>query len=102
MVGTGKGAQAGILIRSADPLAIVRDAAGIGIVMRTGEAFQTLRQVSTVVLDKTGTLTLGRPTVRGIHPHGMSEDELLAFEACGGGPCPPPHDRVHQPTDRTP
>ncbi|WP_262705103.1 MULTISPECIES: hypothetical protein [Streptomyces] len=38
----------------AAPLAIVRDAAGIGIVMRTGEAFQTLRQVSTVV-----------PTLRG-------------------------------------
>jgi heavy metal translocating P-type ATPase len=57
----------------AAPLAIVRgagEAADQGIIMRTGEAFQTLRQVGTIVLDKTGTLTLGRPIVRGIDPHG--------------------------------
>lgn len=45
--------------------------------MRTGEAFQTLRQVRTMVLDKTGTLTLGRPAVRGI--------EALAFAFNGIG-----------------
>ncbi|MEV8311667.1 cation-translocating P-type ATPase [Streptomyces flavidovirens] len=68
----------------AAPLAIVRgagEAADEGIVMRTGEAFQTLRQVKTMVLDKTGTLTLGRPTVRGIHAHGIGEDELLTLAA---------------------
>ncbi|MEU0720721.1 cation-translocating P-type ATPase [Streptomyces lavendulocolor] len=68
----------------AAPLAIVRgagEAADHGIVMRTGEAFQTLRQVGTVVLDKTGTLTLGKPTVRGIHVHGIGEDELLTLAA---------------------
>ncbi|MEV5450340.1 cation-translocating P-type ATPase [Streptomyces sp. NPDC052535] len=68
----------------AAPLAIVRgagEAADEGIVMRTGEAFQTLRQVHTMVLDKTGTLTLGRPAVRGIHAHGIGEDELLTLAA---------------------
>jgi len=68
----------------AAPLAIVRgagEAADEGIVMRTGEAFQTLRQVRTMVLDKTGTLTLGKPTVRGLHPHGMSDDEMLTLAA---------------------
>ncbi|GAA2882116.1 cation-translocating P-type ATPase [Streptomyces mexicanus] len=68
----------------AAPLAIVRgagQAADHGIVMRTGEAFQTLRQVRTVVLDKTGTLTIGKPTVRGIHAHGIGEDELLTLAA---------------------
>lgn len=68
----------------AAPLAIVRgagEAADNGIVMRTGEAFQTLRQVRTMVLDKTGTLTVGRPTVRGIKAHGIDEDDLLALAA---------------------
>ena len=51
----------------AAPLAIVRaagEAADRGIIMRTGEAFQTFGQVSVVLLDKTGTLTEGRPDVR--------------------------------------
>lgn len=68
----------------AAPLAVVRgagEAADEGIVMRTGEAFQTLRQVRTMVLDKTGTLTLGRPTVRSVHAHGLDEDELLTLAA---------------------
>ena len=49
MVGTGKGAENGILIKSA-------------------EALETLHTVSTVVLDKTGTLTQGRPVVTDILP----------------------------------
>ncbi len=68
----------------AAPLAIVRgagEAADDGIVMRTGEAFQTLRQVRTMVLDKTGTLTLGRPAVRGIEARGRAEDDLLTLAA---------------------
>ncbi|MGH2475012.1 MAG: heavy metal translocating P-type ATPase, partial [Candidatus Limnocylindrales bacterium] len=44
MVGTGRGAEAGILIRG-------------------GEALEIAHRVDTVILDKTGTLTLGRPTV---------------------------------------
>jgi heavy metal translocating P-type ATPase len=49
------------------PLSIVRgagEAADDGILMRTGESFQSLKAVTHVVLDKTGTLTEGTPTVR--------------------------------------
>ncbi|MFN2506804.1 MAG: heavy metal translocating P-type ATPase, partial [Acidimicrobiales bacterium] len=67
----------------AAPLSIVRgagEAADEGIIMRTGEAFQAFRQVRTVVLDKTGTLTEGRPTVREIEALG-DPDEVLALVA---------------------
>jgi Cu+-exporting ATPase len=68
----------------AAPLAIVRGtgaAADRGIVMRTGEAFQTFRLVRRIVLDKTGTLTQGRPTVRAVEAvHGIP-DEVLAVAA---------------------
>jgi heavy metal translocating P-type ATPase len=68
----------------AAPLAIVRGtgtAADRGIVMRTGEAFQTFRLVRRIVLDKTGTLTQGRPTVRGLEALDGDEDRLLACAA---------------------
>ncbi|WP_406689391.1 cation-translocating P-type ATPase [Saccharopolyspora sp. ID03-671] len=68
----------------AAPLAIVRGtghAADRGIVMRTGEAFQTFRLVRRIVLDKTGTLTQGRPTVRAIEPVDGDEQELLRLAA---------------------
>src|SRR5207302_9747630 len=55
----------------AAPLSIVRgagEAADLGIIMRTGEAFQTLRTVTHVLLDKTGTLTQGRPAVQHVRP----------------------------------
>jgi heavy metal translocating P-type ATPase len=51
----------------AAPLSIVRgagEAADHGILMRTGEAFQAFRQVRHIVLDKTGTLTVGRPVLK--------------------------------------
>jgi heavy metal translocating P-type ATPase len=51
----------------AAPLSIVRgagEAADQGILMRTGEAFQAFRQVRHIVLDKTGTLTVGRPVLK--------------------------------------
>jgi len=67
----------------AAPLSIVRgagEAADEGIIMRTGEAFQAFRLVRTVVLDKTGTLTEGRPTVREIEAL-VSHGELLAVVA---------------------
>jgi Cu+-exporting ATPase len=66
------------------PLSIVRgasEAAERGILMRTGEAFQGYRLVSQVVLDKTGTLTEGKPTLHEIIAAGVSEDELLALAA---------------------
>ncbi|TAM58516.1 cation-translocating P-type ATPase [bacterium] len=67
----------------AAPLSIVHgagEAADNGIIMRTGEAFQTLRLVTHVVLDKTGTLTRGVPEVRAIEALG-SATELLALAA---------------------
>ncbi|GAA1580094.1 heavy metal translocating P-type ATPase [Kribbella sancticallisti] len=89
----------------AAPLAIVRgagEAAEEGIVMRTGEAFQTLRQVRTMVLDKTGTLTIGRPMVRGIVAQGIGEDELLTLAAATEHPSEHPLARavVAEATDR--
>ncbi len=66
------------------PLSIVRgagEAAEHGILMRTGEAFQGYRLVKTVVLDKTGTLTEGRPAVREIEVLEGSEKELLEVAA---------------------
>lgn len=66
------------------PLSIVRgagQAAECGILMRTGEAFQGFRLVKKVILDKTGTLTEGRPTVREVETAGGNEAELLALAA---------------------
>jgi heavy metal translocating P-type ATPase len=74
----------------AAPLAIVRgagEAADLGIIMRTGEAFQTFRQVTHVLLDKTGTLTQGRPAVTRLHPvPGVTAEELLAVAAAVEAP----------------
>ena len=64
MVGTGKGAENGILIKSA-------------------EALETLHSVNTVVLDKTGTLTQGKPRVTDVLPGGeLDGDGLLTLAAC--------------------
>jgi heavy metal translocating P-type ATPase len=69
----------------AAPLAIVRgagEAADLGIIMRTGEAFQTFRTVTHVLLDKTGTLTEGRPALADVEPvPGGDPDALLAAAA---------------------
>ena len=63
MVGTGKGAQQGILIKS-------------------GEALETAHHLDTIVLDKTGTLTMGQPHVTDILPvFGQTEDSLLTLAA---------------------
>lgn len=66
------------------PLSIVRgagEAAERGVLMRTGEAFQGFRLVKTIILDKTGTLTQGKPAVREIEAVNGEEDELLALAA---------------------
>src|SRR2546427_1421419 len=66
------------------PLSIVRgagEAADRGILMRTGEAFQTYRIVTHIVLDKTGTLTEGKPILREVDALGVNESELLAIAA---------------------
>ncbi|MBQ3471806.1 MAG: heavy metal translocating P-type ATPase, partial [Clostridia bacterium] len=62
MVGTGKGAQLGILTKSA-------------------ESLETAHKIDTVVLDKTGTITEGKPSVTDIAPNGISEPELLTLAA---------------------
>jgi Cu+-exporting ATPase len=67
----------------AAPLSIVRgagEAADQGIIMRTGEAFQAFPSITQIVLDKTGTLTIGRPIVKEIIATGESS-ELLALAA---------------------
>ncbi|MBQ1914812.1 MAG: heavy metal translocating P-type ATPase [Selenomonadaceae bacterium] len=62
MVGTGKGAENGILIKS-------------------GEALEVAHAIDIVVMDKTGTLTEGKPQVTDVLAFGMDERELIAWAA---------------------
>ena len=63
MVGTGRGAEAGILVRG-------------------GEALENAHRVTAVILDKTGTLTRGKPAVAALIPAGgLAEDDLLRLAA---------------------
>ncbi|WP_249680457.1 heavy metal translocating P-type ATPase [Roseococcus pinisoli] len=62
MVGVGRGAQAGVLIRDA-------------------EALERMERIDTLVVDKTGTLTQGRPEVVAVVPRGFAEEELLRLAA---------------------
>ncbi len=57
-------------------------AAELGVLFRKGEALQTLRDVSVVALDKTGTLTKGRPELTDLEPaEGFERDTALALVA---------------------
>ena len=73
-----------------NPLAMMRGggiAARKGILMRSGEAFQVFGRIDRAVLDKTGTLTAGKPTVVELAPApGVSETELLAAAAAAEAP----------------
>lgn len=62
MVGTGRGA-------------------GIGVLFKNGAALEHLHNVDTVVLDKTGTLTAGKPAVTDVLPGAVSAEELLLLAA---------------------
>ncbi len=69
----------------ATPLAMIRgggEAARQGILMRSAASFQTFKDVTIVVLDKTGTITHGEPRVVEVVPaHGFTADSLLALAA---------------------
>ena len=62
MVGTGRGA-------------------GMGVLFKNAESLENLHNVDTVVLDKTGTLTTGKPAVTDILPNGVSQGHLMAIAA---------------------
>ncbi|WP_171165959.1 heavy metal translocating P-type ATPase [Usitatibacter palustris] len=63
MVATGRGATSGVLFHDA-------------------EAIETLRTIDTLIVDKTGTLTVGKPAFQGVHAHdGFSGDEVLRLAA---------------------
>jgi heavy metal translocating P-type ATPase len=73
----------------ATPLALVRasaEAAARGILMRSGEAFHLLGRVDTFLLDKTGTLTEGRPRLVGARSLAGPEEELLRLAATAEHP----------------
>jgi heavy metal translocating P-type ATPase len=69
----------------ATPLALVRGggiAADRGILMRSGDAFQIFKDVTTVVLDKTGTITAGEPAVAEVVAlNERAEDDVLRLAA---------------------
>jgi heavy metal translocating P-type ATPase len=68
----------------ATPLAIIRasgEAAERGILMRSGEAFQVFKDVTVIVLDKTGTLTQGKPAVVRCLALGHQNHDLLRLAA---------------------
>ncbi|KPK37819.1 MAG: copper-transporting ATPase, partial [Gammaproteobacteria bacterium SG8_47] len=69
----------------ATPISImvgVGKAAELGVLIRNGEALQRAGQLSAVILDKTGTITEGKPQVTAIHPVGSwTQNELLRVAA---------------------
>lgn len=71
----------GLAVPAALTVAIGRGA-HLGILFKGGESVERLAHVDTVVLDKTGTLTLGKPQIAEILPaNGWTEDNLLAIAA---------------------
>ena len=62
MVGTGRGA-------------------GMGVLFKNAESLENLHRIDTVVLDKTGTLTTGKPAVTDVIPQSITEEELLKIAA---------------------
>lgn len=56
-------------------------AAGMGVLFKNAESLENLHRVNTVVLDKTGTLTTGKPAVTDVLPGSFHEDKLLQLAA---------------------
>ncbi len=56
--------------------------AGLGVLFKNAEAIETMRKIDTLVVDKTGTLTLGKPKLTGVIPAaGMDGERLLRLSA---------------------
>ena len=53
--------------------------AGAGVLFKSAAAIESSGRTKTVVLDKTGTVTVGKPVVVSVHPFGMEEGELLSI-----------------------
>ncbi|HWG19392.1 MAG TPA: heavy metal translocating P-type ATPase [Terracidiphilus sp.] len=71
----------GLAVPAALTVAVGRGAQ-LGVLFKGGEALERLSNLDAVVLDKTGTLTVGRPVLESIHPLGNHrEDELLRIAA---------------------
>jgi Cu+-exporting ATPase len=71
----------GLAVPAALTVAIGRGAQ-MGILFKGGESVERLAQIDTVVLDKTGTLTAGKPVIVAAHPaNGWNEQDLLAIAA---------------------
>jgi Cu+-exporting ATPase len=71
----------GLAVPAALTVAIGRGAQK-GILFKGGESVERLAQIDTVVLDKTGTLTIGKPEITAVHPaNGWSERDLLTIAA---------------------
>jgi Cu+-exporting ATPase len=68
----------------ATPLALIRGggkAANRGILMRSGDAFQIFPDIDHIVLDKTGTITVGEPAVSEVVSFDRADDDVMAFAA---------------------
>ncbi|MGE3386324.1 MAG: copper-translocating P-type ATPase [Bdellovibrionales bacterium] len=69
----------------ATPMSIMVSAgkgASIGVLIKNAEALERLEKIDTLVVDKTGTLTLGKPRLSKVHTLGtIKDDELLTFVA---------------------
>jgi Cu+-exporting ATPase len=71
----------GLAVPAALTVAVGRGAQ-LGVLFKGGEALERLANLDVVVMDKTGTLTVGRPVLTGIHPlMGHAENELLGLAA---------------------
>jgi heavy metal translocating P-type ATPase len=72
-------------VAAGTPLAIVAamgKAAKKGVIVKGGVYIEEMTKVDTIVIDKTGTLTLGEPTVQGFHAlDGCSEKQILSYAA---------------------
>lgn len=55
--------------------------AGQGVLFKNAEAIELMRKIDTLVVDKTGTLTLGKPKLTSVKAFGLAEDELLLLAA---------------------